>query len=574
MGKYRFTGYRSGYKNDFVKDFERSFEMVTKRRLLMNVVILIVTLCITFGGEICLAGEIAAWGLNNSGQLGDGTTTNRTTPVAVSGLSGAVAIAAGFYHTVALLGDGSCRAWGYNGYGQLGDGTYNGRLTPVAVSGLSDVAAIAAGGWHTVALLDDGTCRAWGYNSNGQLGDGTTTLRTTPVAVSGLTNVVSIAAGRQHTVALLGDGTCRTWGENSEGQLGDGTTTGRSTPVAVSGLSGAVAIAAGDLHTVALLADGTVRAWGYNFYGQLGDGTTTNRTTPVAVSGLSGVVAIAGGFNHTVALLDDGTCRAWGDNNYGQLGDGTTTDSTTPIAVFGLYNAVAIAAGENHSLGLKAEPMGTAFTYQGILSDANSHAEGAYDLQFSLYSFENLRYGDTLNIYDLDVVDGYFTAQLDFGSDVFNGNARWLEIAVRPGQSSDPNDFVTLSPRQEITPTPYAMQSRGLFVDSSGKVGIGTISPAAKLDVNGTAKILAWHDQDVSTNGYTWVGNILFQWGQETSTSSVTQWFNFPIQFPNDCFAVSTSLAGEAWGGASNFAFDRLDSYVGNKTFQYMAIGH
>jgi alpha-tubulin suppressor-like RCC1 family protein len=300
-------------------------------------------------------GTARCWGYNADGQLGDGTTDDRHTPVAVQGLlSNAVAITAGTAHTCALLSDGTARCWGRNGVGQLGDGTTTDRLTPVTVSGLTDAVAIAAGGYHTCAVLSDGTAQCWGMNDFGQLGDGTTTWHYTPVAVSGLSNAVAIAAGSSHTCALLGDGTARCWGMNDFGQLGDGTTTSSSTPVAVSGLNNAVAIAAGGYHTCALLSDGTAKCWGNNWYGQLGDNTTTQRLTPVAVSGLSNAVAIAGGYLHTCALLSDGTAKCWGDNGSGQLGDGTTTDSNVPVAVSGLAYALtpAISAGGLHTCAL------------------------------------------------------------------------------------------------------------------------------------------------------------------------------------------------------------------------------
>jgi alpha-tubulin suppressor-like RCC1 family protein len=302
-------------------------------------------------------GSVAAWGANNLGQLGDGTTTDRAEPVEVSGLSDVVAVDAGSHHGLALLGDGTVRAWGRNHRGQLGDGTDTNRIEPVPVSGLSGAVAVAAdaggGGAHSLALLDDGTVRAWGDNELGQLGDGTTTLRHTPVAVSELSQVVAIAGGSWHNLALLDDGTVRAWGENSGGQLGDGTTIDRTTPVEVAGLSGVVAVAAGEGHSLALLDDGTLRAWGWNQHGQVGDGTTTNRTEPVEVSALSGVVAIAAAGGHSLAVLDDGTVRAWGRNFSGQLGDGTDTDRRTePVTVSGLGEVSAVAAGENHSLAV------------------------------------------------------------------------------------------------------------------------------------------------------------------------------------------------------------------------------
>jgi len=302
-------------------------------------------------------GTLVAWGDNYSGQLGDGTTTNRLTPtpVPVPGMTGVVAIATGQYHTVALKNDGTLLAWGYNYSGQLGDGTNTSRYTPTPVPGLTGVVAIATGDSYTVALKNDGTLVAWGYNYSGQLGDGTNASRYTPTPVPGLTGVVAIVAGNSHTVALKNDGTLVAWGYNSSGQLGDGTTTSRYTPTPVPGLTGVVAIAAGFDYTVALKNDGTLVAWGYNFNGQLGDGTTTSRSTPTPVPELTGVVAIAAGNTYTVALESDGTLVAWGDNGYGQLGDGTTTSRSTPMPVPGLTGVVAIVAGANHTVVLKSD---------------------------------------------------------------------------------------------------------------------------------------------------------------------------------------------------------------------------
>jgi hypothetical protein len=129
--------------------------------------------------------------------------------------------------------------------------------------------------------------------------------------------------------------------------------------------------------------------------------------------------------------------------------------------------------------------MGTVFTYQGRLMDDNNPGDGLYDFQFKLFNdpCTGTQQGGIIEVNDLDVIDGYFTAELDFGSSVFNGNARWLEIIVRQGDSYDIRDYITLSPRQEVTPTPYALQTRGIFVDGSNNVGIGTTSPYQKLHI-------------------------------------------------------------------------------------------
>jgi len=166
--------------------------------------------------------------------------------------------------------------------------------TPVAVTGLSGATVISVGEDSVCALLSGSTIECWGDNEYGQLGNGTTTTNacecsTTPVAVSGLSGATAISAGYESSCALLSGGTVECWGDNNVGQLGNGTTTTTgcycsTTPVAVSGLSGATTISAGYDAACALLSGGTVECWGYNDEGQLGNGTTTNSPTPVAVT--------------------------------------------------------------------------------------------------------------------------------------------------------------------------------------------------------------------------------------------------------------------------------------------------
>jgi alpha-tubulin suppressor-like RCC1 family protein len=288
------------------------------------------------------AGGAKCWGNDEFGELGDGTATNKTTPVEVSGLSsGVAAITTGEVDTCAVTSAGGAKCWGYNEYGELGDGTTGPETDePEEVSGLtSGVAAISAGEFHTCAVTSAGGATCWGGNEGGDLGDGTERNRTTPVDVSGLSSgVVAISAGGGQTCALTTAGGVECWGQNDSGQLGDGTTTDRTTPVDVTGLaSGVVAISTGQNHTCALTSAGGVKCWGNGEHGQLGDGTETNKTTPVDVSGLSsGVTAISAGYDYTCALTSAGGAKCWGQNGSGQLGDGTTTKKTTPVDVSGL----------------------------------------------------------------------------------------------------------------------------------------------------------------------------------------------------------------------------------------------
>jgi alpha-tubulin suppressor-like RCC1 family protein len=302
------------------------------------------------------SGAVFCWGENFLGQLGDGTTVERHTPVRVSGLNGGVvAIALGAHDSCALMRSGGVKCWGWNRSGQLGDGTTTDRLTPVDVVGLhSGVSAIAAGDEHTCAALRSGGTKCWGENSWGQLGDGTTQISFTPVDVSGLSSRVSgITAGSDHTCAVTSAGGAKCWGLNLFGELGDGTFDWRRlTPVDVSGLStGVSAISAGDFHTCALTSVGGAKCWGADGNGQLGDGSVRyGQATPLDVVGLSsGVVAISGS-EHTCAVTSAGGAKCWGTNHWGELGDGTTTQRLTPVDVYGLATGVrAPAAGLDHS---------------------------------------------------------------------------------------------------------------------------------------------------------------------------------------------------------------------------------
>lgn len=305
---------------------------------------------------LCSDGSLAAWGYNIYGQLGNGGRTTSAVPLAVDpsgALAGrtVVAVSAGPYHNLALCADGGIVAWGYNNYGQLGDGTTANSPVPVSVPRVGALAgktaiAVAAGAYHSFALCSDGSVAAWGYNDEGELGNGGSARSLQPVAAGGVLTgkrVASIAAGQYHAIALCTDGTVAAWGYNHRGQLGTGGTTASPLPVPITAsgaLAGRVvkAVSASGSHSLALCADGTVAAWGLNSNGQLGDGTTVNRTVPVVVdqSGiLAGktVTAIAAGMEHSLATCADGTLAAWGSNRDGRLGHPGPASSSVPVGV-------------------------------------------------------------------------------------------------------------------------------------------------------------------------------------------------------------------------------------------------
>ena len=300
-------------------------------------------------------GTVWTWGWNVYGQLGDGTTTDRTTPNRVPGLTNVVAVAGGAYHSLALKADGTVWAWGWNGLGQLGDGTTVDRLVPVRVTGLTGVKAIAAGSYHDLALTNDGTVWAWGWNYFGQLGTGSAApSEPRPVPVPGSAGATSIAAGVAHSLSVRSVGGnifVWSWGFNAYGQLGDGTTTERRAPV--RSLAQGEEVFAGGYHSFTGGGPSSL-AWGYNAYGQLGTGSTaTFAATPATVNSPVPLDSIAPGLFHSVALAYDGTVLTWGWNGYGALGDGTQNMRATPTAIPGLTGAGGVAVGAVHTVIVK-----------------------------------------------------------------------------------------------------------------------------------------------------------------------------------------------------------------------------
>lgn len=297
-------------------------------------------------------GDMWCWGFNARGQLGDGTTITSTIPVEVQNLPGmATRIVASIYHSCAVLANGTAWCWGDNSHGALGDGTMTSSTIPVYV--MSNVKDIAANMFTTCALQANGRVSCWGENNRGQVGTDTCDDCEHPVELS-LTHVTQITMGSYFTCARLADGTARCWGANQYGQLGDGTTTDSNVPVAVDGLDRATMIAPGGIHNCVLIADGTVECWGLNQFGQLGDGTNAAHSTPVPVPDLTGISRgprMASGLTHTCALRPDGSARCWGQHNVGQLGAGSIPWGyrSTPTDVVGLADALDLSAGHTHT---------------------------------------------------------------------------------------------------------------------------------------------------------------------------------------------------------------------------------
>lgn len=282
---------------------------------------------VTTGGNFSCARhasrEVSCWGRNVEGQIGTGTTGGFVPlPRMVVGLTDVVELEAGNNHTCARVESGRVFCWGVNNRGQLGDGTTVNRANPTPVVGLTDAVEIAVGGSHSCARRTSGQVVCWGSNVSGQIGDGSGVLnRTTPVAVATLSDADLLSAGEQHTCARQLSGQLLCWGDNLSGQLGDGTRTNRATPTNVLSVSGATQISAGRIHTCARLSTGNLRCWGFNGSGELGDGTRTDAIVRVSVVGITDAVEVSAGGERTCARRPSGTIVCWGQNEAGQIGN-------------------------------------------------------------------------------------------------------------------------------------------------------------------------------------------------------------------------------------------------------------
>ncbi|MBI5416403.1 Ig-like domain-containing protein [Candidatus Poribacteria bacterium] len=293
-----------------------------------------------------------AWGYNEFGELGDGTTTHKKVPIQIGIDSDWRAIACGMYHSMSIKNNGTLWAWGDNYNGQVGDGTTTHKKVPTQIGIDSDWRTIACGMYHSMSIKNNGTLWAWGYNAYGQLGDTTNVDKKIPAQIGLANDWESIAAGKNHSLGIKNDGTLWAWGYNAYGQLGDGTNVNKNIPTQIDLANNWKSIAAGENHTLGIRSNGTLWAWGNNKYGQLGDGTTINKNIPAQID-LAGWKSIAAGKNHSIGVKSDGTLWAWGYNEFGQLGDGTTINKNTPIQINISNGWRSLSTSNDHSIGIE-----------------------------------------------------------------------------------------------------------------------------------------------------------------------------------------------------------------------------
>jgi alpha-tubulin suppressor-like RCC1 family protein len=315
-------------------------------------------------------GTLWTWGRNTEGQLGDNTATDRLTPVTTfTGGTNWKQVAGGGYYTAAIKTDGTLWTWGRNTSGQIGDNTIIQRSTPVTTTaGGSNWKQVSCKGSYTAAIKTDGTLWTWGLGTSGQLGDNTTTSRSNPVTTfAGGTNWKQVSGGSNHTAALNDDGVNKRlylWGSNANQQLGIFYINQDVIPnQTFAGGTNWKQVTCGNGHTAAVKTDGTLWTWGNNSAGHLGDNTTTQRTTPVTTfAGGTNWKQVSTFGNVTAAIKTDGTLWTWGINSSRQLGDNTTTQRNTPVTTFaGGTDWKQVTGGDNHTAAIKTD--GTLWTW-------------------------------------------------------------------------------------------------------------------------------------------------------------------------------------------------------------------
>ncbi|MGC4054265.1 MAG: hypothetical protein QM757_34705 [Paludibaculum sp.] len=418
---------------------------------------------------VVAGGTVWGAGANDLGQMGIGLISNPVrTARQVPGLSGMVGVSTRNKHVLAVGTDGVVRSWGSNTLGQLGDGTLTNRLSPVTVPGLSGVTRVAAGGNHSLALKQDGTVWAWGSNATGELGTGVPIPTLSPTQVIGMGNVVDIAAGDQFSLALKSDGTVWTWGLGV-GQAGQPQ---YLTAVQVSGLSNVLAIAAGAEYALALRQDGTVWAWGTGGLRRLGSGPGTDPVIGlVRVGYLTEVVSIGAGVTHGMAIKADGTLWTWGSNSKGELGTGalpSAGDQPVAAQVPQLFGTAEVSGGDGYTMAWERDGQ-----YRGWGSNLN----GVFGLASPTSSLVPILSGfqpglpfaaSPLSFTPQGGTTSTQKFQADFGAAAGSGALLWVQalFATQPDGGGQPFCYLH-----------YDVVGDGLWMYGDGGFFVGPIKP-------------------------------------------------------------------------------------------------
>jgi alpha-tubulin suppressor-like RCC1 family protein len=359
-------------------------------------------------------GLLFAWGENGNGNFGDGTITNKSSPIQIGTSSWTFVTASNNYYdnsTFGITSTGALFGWGSSDYGRLGNGVpvatssisvsfptklsvFLSRVSPIQV-GTSSWTQISAGYGYSMAIRSDGLLFAWGTNTSGRLGDGTTITRVSPIQI-GTSSWTQVSAGKTaNTSAISSNGLLFSWGANAVGQLGDGTTVNKSSPVQI-GSSSWTQVSVGVSHSIAIRSDGLLFSWGSGTLGKLGDGSTINKSSPVLIGAGFSWTQVDAGASHSMAITSDGLLFGWGSNNAYQLGDGTTTPKSTPVQIGIGFSWTKVSVGfAPYTMAIRSDGLlfgwGSSGAYQ--IGDGNLSGSKAVPYQIGTSSWTQVSAG-------------------------------------------------------------------------------------------------------------------------------------------------------------------------------------
>jgi alpha-tubulin suppressor-like RCC1 family protein len=316
---------------------------------------------IGFDGRIVgsfFEGELWAWGSNRCGRLGDGIVATRCSPVReICSATNWCQVSAGYGHTLGIKTSGELWAWGGSACGRLGDGTLTDKCSPIReFCSATNWCQVSVGNTHSAAIKTSGELWAWGSNRCGRLGDGTLTTRCSPVReICSATNWCQVSAGYGHTLGIKTSGELWAWGSNASGRLGDGTLTNRCSPVREFCSATDWCQVSAENATAAIKTSGELWAWGNNYCGRLGDGTLTTRCSPVReICSSTDWCQVSAGACHSAAIKTSGELWAWGGSACGRLGDGTLTTRCSPVReISSSTDWCQVSAGDRHTAVIK-----------------------------------------------------------------------------------------------------------------------------------------------------------------------------------------------------------------------------
>lgn len=474
------------------------------------------------GGDFTLAlktdGTLWAWGLNSGFQLGDGTTTTRSSPTQIGSLTTWNGVSAGSLFGVATRTNGTLWTWGSGSNGQPGDGTLFSKYTPAQIGTDTDWSRAIAGTNHVIALKSNGSAWGFGLNLNGQLGRGYADAVATgnvPERIGMDTNWSAVAAGLNSSAGVRSDGSLWTWGGQNNGQ--NGYFPRVALPMAQT-MGPVLEVAGGGTHTLVIKADGTLWSFGSNSVGQLGLGSADTGTHLVPAQVLPGTTwaHVSAGNGFSIAIKSDGTLWAWGTNASGQLGDGTNTSRLSPVQISATNDWAQIDCGADHSLAIKTN---------GTLWAWGTNASSQLGDGTTIRRYSMVQIGTDTNWAAVSASSGSHSLALKTNGTLWawglNGNNQLGDGTTTtrtvPTQIGSATDWSKISAGQSFS---HAIKTTGTLwawgLNTSGQLGDGTTSVRTTPTQIGSAT--TW--KSISGAGFNTIATrtdgTLWTWGANT----------------------------------------------------------